>query len=199
MAPTTLNATNHRAAPRSGLASCCTSLRAYSSSSGSLTTGGWRSSSGSVSLSSSSSIIIVIVIVGVSRRHRVAHDGDEFPLGRGKVLRDALGHGRLLAGCRDIHARMLWRGARAPAPSYGLRAPREYCAWKKQSGLAPIRVATKHRARASLSGGDERGGKHVHALRLPGTVDENERGHGRPPAIGRVGATYHSGTVLSRA
>ena len=52
-------------------------------------------------------IVIVIVIVGVSRRHRVAHDGDESPLDRGKVLRAALGHGRLLAGCRDIHARML--------------------------------------------------------------------------------------------
>ena len=37
-------------------------------------------------------LVISIVIVGVSRRHRVAHDGDEFSLGRGKVLRDALGH-----------------------------------------------------------------------------------------------------------
>jgi hypothetical protein len=32
---------------------------------------------------------------------------------------------------------------------------------------------------------------------MPGAVNENERGHGRPPAIGRVGATYHTGTVLS--
>ena len=27
-------------------------------------------------------LVISIVIVGVSRRHRVAHDGDDFPLGR---------------------------------------------------------------------------------------------------------------------
>jgi hypothetical protein len=45
--------------------------------------------------------VIIIVIVGVSRRDRVAHDGDESPLGRGKVLTDALGHGRLLAGRSD--------------------------------------------------------------------------------------------------
>src|SRR6516164_535006 len=32
-------------------------------------------------------IIIVIVIVGISWRHRVAHDGDESPLGPGKILR----------------------------------------------------------------------------------------------------------------
>src|SRR6266536_899840 len=57
-------------------------------------------------------LVIIIVIVGVSRRHRVAHNGDESPLGRGKVLKDALGHGRLLAGCRDILARMLSRGAK---------------------------------------------------------------------------------------
>src|SRR3979409_439061 len=57
-------------------------------------------------------IIIIIVIVGVSRRHRVAHDGDESPLGRGRVLRDALGHGRLLGGCCDIRARMLSRAAK---------------------------------------------------------------------------------------
>jgi hypothetical protein len=37
-------------------------------------------------------LVIIIVIVGVSRRHRAAHNGDEAPLGRGKVLRDALGH-----------------------------------------------------------------------------------------------------------
>src|SRR6516225_1996208 len=37
-------------------------------------------------------VIIIIVIVGISRWHRVAHDGDESPLGRGKVLRDVLGH-----------------------------------------------------------------------------------------------------------
>jgi len=42
--------------------------------------------------------LVIIVIVGISRRHRVAHDGDEPPLGRGKVLRDALGHVGLLAG-----------------------------------------------------------------------------------------------------
>jgi hypothetical protein len=29
-------------------------------------------------------LVIIIVIVGVSRRHRVAHDGDEPPLGREK-------------------------------------------------------------------------------------------------------------------
>ena len=71
----------------SGPLASCMSLSGYSSSSGSLTTGG---SSDSVSLSSSP--IIIIVIVGISRRHRVAHEGDESPLGRGKVLRDALGH-----------------------------------------------------------------------------------------------------------
>jgi hypothetical protein len=43
-------------------------------------------------------VIIIIVIVGISRRHRVPSDGDESPLGRGKVLRDALGHVGLLAG-----------------------------------------------------------------------------------------------------
>jgi hypothetical protein len=32
-------------------------------------------------------IIIIIVIVGVSRRHRVAHDGDESPLGAEKFSR----------------------------------------------------------------------------------------------------------------
>src|SRR6185369_399858 len=37
-------------------------------------------------------LVITIAIVGVSRRHRVAHDGDESPLGRGKAFRDALGH-----------------------------------------------------------------------------------------------------------
>jgi hypothetical protein len=36
--------------------------------------------------------IIIIFIVGVSRRHRVAHNGDESPVGRGKILRDVLGH-----------------------------------------------------------------------------------------------------------
>src|SRR4029077_18579222 len=30
-------------------------------------------------------LVIIIVIVRVSRRHRVAHDGDESPLGSGKV------------------------------------------------------------------------------------------------------------------
>jgi hypothetical protein len=51
-------------------------------------------------------LVIIIVIVGVSRRHRVAHNGDEAPLGRGKVLRDALGHvgslldlATLMCGC----------------------------------------------------------------------------------------------------
>jgi hypothetical protein len=52
-----------------------------------------------------------------------------------------------------------YRAIESQDTSYGLRAPREHCAWKKQSGLAPIRAATKHRARASLSGGDERGRK----------------------------------------
>jgi hypothetical protein len=51
-------------------------------------------------------LVIIIVIVGVSRRHRVAHNGDEAPLGRGKVLRDAFGHvgslldlATLMCGC----------------------------------------------------------------------------------------------------
>src|SRR5580765_4813675 len=96
----TLNATNHRAAPRSGLASCCTSLRLFVF----------------VRFVVFVLVVIVIVIVGVSLpRHRVAHDGDESPLGRGKVLRGALGHGRLLAGCRDIHALVMARG-QSPSP-----------------------------------------------------------------------------------
>jgi hypothetical protein len=36
--------------------------------------------------------VFVLVIIGVSRRHRVAHDVGEPPLGRGKILRDAMGH-----------------------------------------------------------------------------------------------------------
>ena len=53
--------------------------------------------------------------------------------GRGKVLRDALGHAGLLAGCRDILARTLPRGAkvqqkghrRDKAPRRGRRADGE--------------------------------------------------------------------------
>src|SRR5262249_59775933 len=52
--------------------------------------------------------VLIIIIIGVSRWHRVAHDGDESPLGRGKVLRVS----RLLAGCCEIQARMLSRGAK---------------------------------------------------------------------------------------
>jgi hypothetical protein len=38
-------------------------------------------------------IIIIVVVVGVSRRHRVTHDGDEVPVGQpGKVLGNARGH-----------------------------------------------------------------------------------------------------------
>src|SRR5215471_2985624 len=34
---------------------------------------------------------------------------------------------------------------------------------------------------------------------MPSAMDENEGSHGRPPAIGHVGATYNSGTSLSSA
>src|SRR5580692_12459200 len=51
-------------------------------------------------------LVIIIVIVGISRRHRVAHDGDEPPLGSEKVLTDAMGHvgslldvATLMSGC----------------------------------------------------------------------------------------------------
>src|SRR5215831_7319340 len=53
-------------------------------------------------------VFVLIIIIGVSRWHRVAHVGDESPLGRGKVLRVS----RLLAGCCEIQARMLSRGAK---------------------------------------------------------------------------------------
>ena len=36
--------------------------------------------------------VFVFVIIGVSRRNRVAHVGDEAPVDRGEVLGDALGH-----------------------------------------------------------------------------------------------------------
>jgi hypothetical protein len=37
---------------------------------------------------------IIIIVVGVSRRHRVAHDGDDAPVDQpgGNVLGDARGH-----------------------------------------------------------------------------------------------------------
>jgi hypothetical protein len=63
-------------------------------------------------------LVIIIVIVGVSWRHRVAHDGDEPPLGSGKVLRDAMGHvGSLL----DVATFM--RGCYRAAPRFSKRSP----------------------------------------------------------------------------
>ena len=54
--------------------------------------------------------IIIIIIVGVSRRHRVAHDGDDSPVDQpdGNVLGDAWVMSAPV-GCRDIHGRMLAR------------------------------------------------------------------------------------------
>jgi hypothetical protein len=63
-------------------------------------------------------LVIIIVIVGVSRRHRVAHDGDESPLGRGKVLRDALGH---VGSLMDFATFM--RGCYRAGPRSSKRAP----------------------------------------------------------------------------
>jgi hypothetical protein len=63
-------------------------------------------------------LVIIIVIGGVSWRHRVAHDGDEPPLGSGKVLRDAMGHvGSLL----DVPTFM--RGCYRAAPMFSKRSP----------------------------------------------------------------------------
>src|ERR1700745_3629839 len=60
----------------------------YSSGSGSLTTGGPRASVFSVFF------LLVIIVVGVSRWHRVDHDGDGTPVGEPgeHVLGDAQGH-----------------------------------------------------------------------------------------------------------
>src|SRR5262249_20266191 len=47
-------------------------------------------------------IVIVVIVIGIARRHPVAHDGQEVPLGQ-PVLGDMRGH--VLApfvGCRDI-------------------------------------------------------------------------------------------------
>src|ERR1700722_3590592 len=63
-------------------------------------------------------VVSVLVIVGVSRRHRVAHDGDEPPLGREKVLRDAMGHVRSLL---DVATFM--SGCYRAAPGFSKRAP----------------------------------------------------------------------------
>src|SRR5262249_35145882 len=61
-------------------------------------------------------IIIIIIIGGVSRRHRLAHNGDESPPGRGKVLMDALGHvGSLL----DVATLMRECYRAGPRPSAG--------------------------------------------------------------------------------
>ena len=53
-------------------------------------------------------VLVIIIVVGVPRRHRVAHDGDETPVDQpgGKVLGDVRGHVGLLVGCRDTHGRM---------------------------------------------------------------------------------------------
>jgi hypothetical protein len=59
----------------------------------------------------------------------------------------------------DVTTFMRYGAGPEPQPPVTvLRAPCEHCA-EKQSGLALIRAATKHRARASLGSGDERGGK----------------------------------------
>src|SRR5262245_12011966 len=51
-------------------------------------------------------VVFVIIVVGVSRRHRVGHDGDEAPFDQpgGNVLGGAWGH---VGSCwRDIHGRI---------------------------------------------------------------------------------------------
>ena len=55
--------------------------------------------------------VLVIIVVGVSRRRRVAHDGDEAPVDQptGNVLGNAWGH---VGSCLDV-ARHSFRDARA--------------------------------------------------------------------------------------
>src|SRR6267142_3046361 len=67
--------------------------------------------------------VFVFVIIGVSRRNRVAHVGDEAPVDRGEVLGDALGHvGSLL----DVATVMRGRYHAGPGSSKRVDATRRH-------------------------------------------------------------------------
>src|SRR5262249_35175850 len=65
-------------------------------------------------------VILVVLIVGVSRRRRVAHDGDEAPVDQpsGNVLEDIRGH---VASCLGVatFADELWNRRRGRSSEIG--------------------------------------------------------------------------------
>src|SRR6266566_6946727 len=83
-------------------------------------------------------IMILIIVVGVSRRHRVAHDGDEAPVDQpsGNVLENVWGH---VGSCLDVARHSRTKLA---------REPREW-----QSVCIAARSA--HRRQKHVSGGFE--------------------------------------------
>src|SRR6478735_306820 len=69
--------------------------------------------------------VYVFDIIGVSRRNRVAHVGDEAPVDRGEVLGDALGHvGSLLDVATVMPARTLPCGPGVQQKGRRDKAPR---------------------------------------------------------------------------